>query len=333
VKPVVDALAERLADDEEFYYVRARSAEALGYVAVDSPEGVTDPETLADLRIGLEFDSVPETAVGFDDQWADMLVTLGQDDRLIAHGRPGNIITEFYDQLPNVSFDSEGLTTLSDNMSVETFFELDADVHHLDPLRLAATWDGFDDSDVETVRDQISPYFANRYSAYRNYTGDESCQYCSIWELTRKFAELYQVPDRVAALEGVYDEVVAEIQSNLPPESERPRVALSVHSDGTFYGQPSITNPGFARAHIRPLQAWNAFTKYPQYEGFGVQYDIEAMVVLDGEYGYEDTAFGVPVKLGSDGVEEILEWELDDYETELMDEAAEKLFEQYEKIA
>jgi HEAT repeat protein len=56
VLPAVDALAERLADDEEFYYVRARSAEALGYVAVDSPEEVTDPETLADLRIGLEFD-------------------------------------------------------------------------------------------------------------------------------------------------------------------------------------------------------------------------------------------------------------------------------------
>jgi HEAT repeat protein len=56
VLPAVDTLAERLADDEEFYYVRARSAEALGYVAVDSPEDVTDPETLADLRIGLSFD-------------------------------------------------------------------------------------------------------------------------------------------------------------------------------------------------------------------------------------------------------------------------------------
>jgi len=56
VLPVVDALAERLADEEEFYYVRARCAEALGYVAVDSPEEVTDPETLADLRIGLSFD-------------------------------------------------------------------------------------------------------------------------------------------------------------------------------------------------------------------------------------------------------------------------------------
>ncbi|MFC4360507.1 HEAT repeat domain-containing protein [Halobium salinum] len=56
VLPAVDALAERLADDEEFYYVRARSAEALGYLAVEAPEAVTSPETLADFRIGLRFD-------------------------------------------------------------------------------------------------------------------------------------------------------------------------------------------------------------------------------------------------------------------------------------
>jgi hypothetical protein len=56
VVPAVPSLADRLADDDEFYYVRARCAEALGYVAVDAPEAVTGPETLADLRIGLAFD-------------------------------------------------------------------------------------------------------------------------------------------------------------------------------------------------------------------------------------------------------------------------------------
>ncbi|WP_202904554.1 HEAT repeat domain-containing protein [Haloarcula rubripromontorii] len=56
VLPVVATLADRLVDDEEFYYFRARCAEALGYTAVDSPEEVTDLETLADLRIGLSFD-------------------------------------------------------------------------------------------------------------------------------------------------------------------------------------------------------------------------------------------------------------------------------------
>jgi len=76
----------------------------------------------------------------------------------------------------------------------------------------------------------------------------------------------------------------------------------------------------------------------------GVAHTVEAIlndtgevlpcsVVLDGEFGYDDTAFGVPVKLGANGVEEIVEWELDGYEQELMDDAAEKLSEQYDEIA
>ncbi len=59
---------------------------------------------------------------------------------------------------------------------------------------------------------------------------------------------------------------------------------------------------------------------------------LPGSIVLDGEYGYEDTAFGVPVKLGADGVEEVVEWERSDYETDLMDDAAEKLRDQYAKI-
>jgi len=60
---------------------------------------------------------------------------------------------------------------------------------------------------------------------------------------------------------------------------------------------------------------------------------LPASVKLEGEFGHENTAFGVPVRLGENGVEEIVEWDLDDYEQELMTEAAEKLEEQYEKIS
>ncbi len=60
---------------------------------------------------------------------------------------------------------------------------------------------------------------------------------------------------------------------------------------------------------------------------------IPASVKLQGEFGHEGVAFGVPCKLGSDGVEEIVEWDLDELEQDLMQDAAEKLSEQYEKIA
>jgi malate dehydrogenase len=60
---------------------------------------------------------------------------------------------------------------------------------------------------------------------------------------------------------------------------------------------------------------------------------LPASIPLDGEFGYDDTAVGVPVKLGADGVEEVVEWDLDDYEHDLLDEAAEKLSGQYDEIA
>jgi len=76
----------------------------------------------------------------------------------------------------------------------------------------------------------------------------------------------------------------------------------------------------------------------------GVAHTVEAIVedtgevlpcsvVLDGEFGHSDTGFGVPARLGSDGVEEVVDWELDDYETDLLAEAAEKLADQYGRIA
>lgn len=82
VVPQVPALADRLADESEFYYVRARSAEALGYVAVEHPDVVGTPETVADLRIGLSFD---EQAVREKLAKALEHVALGDPSRLRHH--------------------------------------------------------------------------------------------------------------------------------------------------------------------------------------------------------------------------------------------------------
>ena len=60
---------------------------------------------------------------------------------------------------------------------------------------------------------------------------------------------------------------------------------------------------------------------------------LPCSVVLDGEYGHEGPALGVPCRLGSDGVESVVEWDLADEEREGLTEAAAKLAEQYEQIA
>ncbi len=59
---------------------------------------------------------------------------------------------------------------------------------------------------------------------------------------------------------------------------------------------------------------------------------LPGSIKLEGEYGHEGVALGVPVKLGANGVEEVVEWDLTEFEREQLGEAADKLAEQYEKI-
>jgi malate dehydrogenase len=60
---------------------------------------------------------------------------------------------------------------------------------------------------------------------------------------------------------------------------------------------------------------------------------LPGSVKLEGEYGLDDAAVGVPVKLGANGVEEIVEWDITDEEQAGLEDAAEKLAEQYDEIA
>ena len=60
---------------------------------------------------------------------------------------------------------------------------------------------------------------------------------------------------------------------------------------------------------------------------------LPGSIPLDGEYGYDDVGMGLPLKLGRNGVEEVVTWELSSDEREQLDEAAAKLSEQYEKIS
>ncbi|WP_122088530.1 malate dehydrogenase [Halalkalicoccus subterraneus] len=58
-----------------------------------------------------------------------------------------------------------------------------------------------------------------------------------------------------------------------------------------------------------------------------------ASIPLSGEFGHSDVGLGVPAKLGSEGVKEVVEWGLDEYEREQLGAAADKLAEQYDEIS
>jgi malate dehydrogenase len=76
----------------------------------------------------------------------------------------------------------------------------------------------------------------------------------------------------------------------------------------------------------------------------GVAHTVEAIlrdtgevlpgsIPLAGEYGHDDVALGVPLKLGGDGAEEVVEWDLSTFEREALADAAHKLSGQYDRIS
>jgi len=234
----------------------------------------------------VEFDGVPESAVAFDDQWIDHMVSLGQADKVAGLARPDGYFTEYYDQLPGVSLDTDEITAIwgGDSMDKEVLYQIDADVHHIDPIRATQNL-GFDEADVDEIVANVSPYFANRYS--RSHNAPDSApdyQYYTLWELAEKFAQVYQVPDRIKQYKAIRDEMVAEIEDRLPPEDERPTVGLVVFWDQDEKWYPyRINNPGFGRAQYQHLGVNDAFNDSDKTynASYDAAYDHEGMLEID----------------------------------------------------
>ena len=59
---------------------------------------------------------------------------------------------------------------------------------------------------------------------------------------------------------------------------------------------------------------------------------LPGSIQLSGEYGHDDVALGVPLRLGGGGVEDVVEWDLSEFERDGLADAAETLSEQYDGI-
>ncbi|MFC6723365.1 ABC transporter substrate-binding protein [Halobium palmae] len=232
----------------------------------------------------VNFDGVPEEAVLYDAQVADHLVALGQQDRIVSLGFPDRYYTGFYEELPGVELDTSDLTAFyTDQLTLdkEILYELDGDVHHLDPIR----WEGtFDAADIEEIKQNIAPFFCNRFSRAHGYQGDQPYEYYSLWELLDKYAQVYQVQSRSGALSQVRDGMLDLIRADLPPQEERPSVALVTYNhDEESFGPYRLNGPGFGKAHTRPLGANDALAEGTKSyaSDYGNNYSMEAMLEFD----------------------------------------------------
>jgi len=228
------------------------------------------------------FESVPESIFTRLTHEAGMAFALGRGDDVNAMHAPDyydSLWNQFTPRLPGVELDWTGLYS-SWNPSKEKLYELDSDVHLADPAGIDAL-DGWDRSDVEEIATGVSPWFGNYYSyANAEVPGEweQEYEYYDLWELFRRTAQVFQEGERYEALKAVYDDIVTQVQSDLPSETERTTATMALLSDLDDIWMYKVNATGYAAAHTRPCQAIEAFGDDVD---SGANVDMEALLEAD----------------------------------------------------
>ena len=234
----------------------------------------------------VEFESVPETVFTVYPQYLDMAVALGHGEKVNAVYVPemsGTTMNHYYERLDGVSVEWEGLADpLSDGFSKEPLYAHDSDVHLTDPAWVS-TQDGWDQSDIDEVANQLGPWFGNFYSGTQGQPpeGYSDYQYYDLWELFGEVAEVFRERERYEALDAVHTDLVETIQSQLPPKEDRPTaVRATLSGDGSTFWTYHLNKPGYWLADTRPLGANDAFAE-EDWGGLWGTVDYETMLEAD----------------------------------------------------
>lgn len=210
------------------------------------------------------FDSVPESIFTRLTHHAGMAFALGRGDDVNALHAPdyyNRLWNQITPRLPGVELDWSGLYS-SWQASKEKLYELDSDVHLADPAWVVqlGSWSM---ADIEEVDERIGPWFGNSLSDTHQtppepYAGNY--EYYGLWEQFEQVAKVFRETAKYEALAEIHADVLATIEADRPPASERPSAVMLASTDlsGDIYAY-SLDTPGFLTAHTRPLGPTDAF--------------------------------------------------------------------------
>ncbi|WP_435197505.1 ABC transporter substrate-binding protein [Natronomonas sp. EA1] len=241
----------------------------------------------------VEFDSVPETWVANNGSWADMGIALGLEPPK-GVWLTSRYHTQYYDSIPGVSVDKSGMVDLyQDGVSKELFYELDADVHVMDPNFLMNRFKGWKQADVDEVAQNIGPFFGNCIYA-QHYPWHDDYRYYSLYEGFERLAQVFQRTDRYEAFTEVHDEFQQTLAPVVPGTGERPAVAvLWGVGDAPEQFYPYLIGGGTGFKHLRDLRVRDALaeTDIKDFHGSRAAIDVETLLEVDPEVlllrGYE----------------------------------------------
>ncbi|ARS90910.1 ABC transporter substrate-binding protein [Natrarchaeobaculum aegyptiacum] len=236
----------------------------------------------------VEFSSVPETFVGRFGFVVDVAAALDELDSLVAMYSTYSVFghSHFYDELETVSIDPaeiEELHTDDWDIRLERLYDLAPDVTAIDPNYLIH-YTQFDEDEVDRFVDRVGPFVHNESQSGRPdgwpTWPDGDYPYLTLAELTRRYGETFQKTARAEAILELNEDVRDTITSRLPPESERPTVAVGSLHDGTWHLDTFADAPAstYGEKHYRDLGAIDAVAEY----GSGrVQAELELLLEID----------------------------------------------------
>ncbi|MEM4781451.1 MAG: ABC transporter substrate-binding protein [Halalkalicoccus sp.] len=274
----------------------AESEEGTGDESDGSSEG-GDSYTVEMAPVGeVEFESVPERVVTYFPGYADMCVALGVEDSLIAMAETDRYHTEYYDELDGVSIDTDGVEDILGESGIdkEIFYELDADLHLIDPEWLINNdFFGLDEDDIEEIDEAVAPFIGN--TIFRRTDEWHDYEYYTLYEAFEKVTQVYQESERYEAFAEFHEEFIAGVQERLP--EERPN-ALLVFGDGDepeAFSPYRLTDEGTNKKQFHDLGIEDALSG-TGIEGLSTsdrgQIDYETMLDVDPDSllvrGHED---------------------------------------------
>ncbi|OLZ42222.1 Fe3+-hydroxamate ABC transporter substrate-binding protein [Natrinema saccharevitans] len=228
----------------------------------------------------VEFDAVPETWLAYTGDYADMGVALGQSDGLVGIGLQRRYGAHHYEELPGITVEADELTELWDGgTDKEVFYELESDVHVVDPNFMVNRLEWSRD-DVDEIAETIGPFVGNTiFSA--SYDWHDYTRY-SLYEAFEKIAEVFQERERYEAFANLHDDVLTNVRSRLP--DERPEVAVLVPKSAepeAFY--PYTIDEGTQSKHWNDLRVEGAFAAngVADAQATGGTIDYEALLEID----------------------------------------------------
>jgi iron complex transport system substrate-binding protein len=235
----------------------------------------------------VSFEDPPENVTHYFPDYGDMAVALGKSDSIQSMGLPSRFHVDHYDELDGVSVDKGSLTKLNGDSGIdkEVFYELDADLHMIDPKWLVNnSFFGLKETDVDELREQVAPFIGN--TIFRRTDSWHTYRYYSLYDAFEKVAQVHQETDRFAQLKSFHDDFIARVQADLPPADSRPNALLTFAAGDqpeAFYPY-RVSDQGTNKKHFHDLGITDALAG-TGIEGLSTtdrgQIDYETMLTVD----------------------------------------------------